>query len=590
MRQLTAALLALFATTLAPGHVTAQGRPPLRNLGDLDPQGQGRNIAWYRRSLKPLQPLVGASMSRIFASGALGSQSSEVGLNLSPAAVAFATTSRSSTARGQNELCEVEGIQMNYLKQSTFNLHRYEPSSTVFPGSFVDARTILQRSPAFVGATNRAPVSVRISISNPRTGAPDSVSLADFSSNNIGQLNGMLRDRHFGAAFPALIVAQTDEIRSTEEMRAHLDATYGVTVPLEEFGLPLDVGAGVSASGDAAIGRARHTYMMTLVQPMYSYGVTLVDKSRLFTTPGATGSHANTLMVASVVFGRRVTILIESDSSIASVEAAVRPQVGLTFTGDEGLFQFGARANASLSTSFTRVVKRFRAAFYGGNAARANNVVSDPGQVAQFLSDPSAATLSRNTGEMPLDYTLEPVGTDGTVGVRSRGAFEALSCEEPVYRVEVRYKGLRVYKVAEGLNDTKEDLFGRIIVNGSTLKDIPESAKQEIAAGGMNDDDVRVVISESMTLGQLRAMRLQFGQSLKDWELLIKPEYRPLEPLEMQYDVAGVRTRITRALDATRDGRPVRLDTQEQVIQLYENANSDGSKIGIRYEVYVTRR
>ncbi len=586
-----ALLLTLTAASFASERLDAQSRPVNNGVLDAALQGRGRSIAWYRRPLGTLRPLTPASTARIFATGTLGTQSSEVGLNLAPVAQAFTTVSRTSRASGQNELCDVEGIQMNYLKQSTFNLHRYEPSSTIFPGSFVDARTILQRSPAFVGVANRAPVSIRLSISNPRAGAPDSATIADFSANNLGQLHGLLRDRHFGAAFPALIVAQTDEIRSTEEMRAHLDASYGVTVPLAEFGLPLDVGASISGSADASSSRAKHTYMMTLVQPMYSYGVTLVDKSRLFTTAGATASHANTLMVASVVFGRRVTIIVESDSSMSSVEAAVNPKVGLTFTGDQGLFQLGARANVSVNTSFSRVVKRFRAAFYGGNAARANNVITDPAKVAEYLSDPSAATLSANTGEVPLDYTLEPVGTDGTIGVRSRGAFESASCEEPVYKVEVRYKGLKVFRVVEGLGDSKEDLFGSISVNGKTLKSIPESLKQEIAAGSEQDDDVRVVLSESMTLGELRALRLQFSQTLKDWEVMIKPEYKPLQPLELQYEVDNGRSsRVTRAIDASRNGTPVRLDTNEQVIELYENADRNGSKIGVRFEVYVTRR
>ena len=589
MLQRTALLVLLATALLSPEHATAQPRTPNGATADLASLRLGRSIAWYRRPLGTLRPVAAGAQSRIFGTNVVGSQRSEVGLNLAPAAQAFSTTTRSARANGQTEICNVEGIQMNYLKQSTFNLHRYEPSSTIFPGSFVDARTILQRSPAFVGAANRAPVSVRLSISNPRAGAPDSVTIADFSTNNLGQLHGLLRDRHFGAAFPALIVAETNEIRSTEEMRAHLDASYGVNVPLAEFGIPLDVGASISASGDVSTSRAKHTYMMTLVQPMYSYGVTLVDKPRLFSTPNATAAHANTLMVASVVFGRRVTIIVESDSSISSVEAAVRPKVGLTFTGDEGLFQLGARANVEANTSFSRVVKRFRAAFYGGNASRANLVVSDPAQVAQYLNDPSAATLSANTGEVPLDYTLEPVGTEGTIGVRSTGAFESTSCEVPVYKVEVRYKGLEVFRVVEAPGDSKEDLFGAISVNGKQLKRIPESEPQEIAAGGVKDDDVRVVLSESMTLGDLRALRLQFSESLKDWELVIKPEYKPLEPLELQYNVAD-RGRVDRALGASRDGNPVRLDRVVQLIELFENGDRTGSKIGIRYEVYVTRR
>lgn len=589
MRNLATGLLVLTCATLAPEQVVAQ--PRVLNGGALDAASQrpSRNIAWYRRSLETLRPLAAGTAPRIFASGTLGAQSSEVGLNLAPALQAFAATARGSRARGQNELCDVEGIQMNYLKQSTFNLHRYEPSSTIFPGSFVDARTILQRSPAFIAAPNRAPVSVRLSISNPRSGAPDSATIANFSANNLGQLHGMLRDRHFGAAFPALIVAQTDEIRSTEEMRAHLDVSYGVNVPLAEFGLPLDIGAGLNASGETSASRAKHTYMLTLVQPMYSYGVTLVDKERLFSTPGARASHANTLMVASVVFGRRVTIIVESDSSAASVEAAVRPKLGLEFTGAEGLFQLGARSNAETNASFTRVVKRFRAAFYGGNASRANRVVSDPTQVEQFLNDPSAATLSATTGEVPLDYTLEPIGTDGTVGVRSKGAFESSTCEEPVYKVEVRYKGLKVFKVVEFVGDSKEDLFGSVRVNTMLLKSISENNRQEIGANGEQDDDVRAVISESMTLGQLRALRLQFSHTLRDWEAVQKVDYKPLEPLELQYD-AGTGSRIERAIGAARNGTAVRLDTQVQVIELYEDGKSDSSKIGIRFEVYVTRR
>lgn len=589
MRNLAAGLLIFTCATLAPERVVAQPLVLTGAARDATSQRPSRNIGWYRRSNETLRPLAAGIAPRIFASGTLGTQSSEVGLNLSPAAQAFAATSRGSRARGQNELCDVEGIQMNYLKQSTFNLHRYEPSSTIFPGSFVDARTILQRMPAFIAAPNRAPVSVRLSISNPRAGAPDSATIADFSANNLGQLHGMLRDRHFGAAFPALIVSQTDEIRSTEEMRAHLDVSYGVNVPLAEFGLPLDIGAGLNASGDASSSRARHTYMITLVQPMYSYGVTLVDKDRLFSTPGARASHANTLMVASVVFGRRATIIVESDSSAASVEAAVRPKLGLQFTGDQGLFQLGARANATVDASFTRVVKRFRAAFYGGNASRANRVVSDPAQVTQFLNDPSAATLSANTGEVPLDYTLEPIGSDGTVGVRSKGAFESSICEEPVYKVEVRYKGLQVFKVVEFPGDSKEDLFGSVSVDGTRLKVITEANRQEIGANGAQDDDVRVVIRESITLGELRALRLQFSHSLKDWEALQKVDYKPLEPLELQYD-AGARSRIERAIGATRNGTAVRLDSQTQVIELYEDGKSNSSKIGIRFEVYVTRR
>lgn len=572
------------------GSAAEAQRPTLNNRpGNIATLQNLRGLDWYTRGRALRIVSAGNGAGTVLGSRAIGGARSEVGLGFTPAREAFVVSATRPGAASETEVCTAETVSMNYLKQADFNLFKYSPASTIFPGGFIDARTLLQPSPAFYSAQGRAPLTVRLSISNPGAGAPDTAVVTDFGVNNIGQLHAQLRDRHFGARFPAQIIFRTDEVRSREELTAKLDVAHGVVVPLEEFGVPAEVSATVGGNASVTTSKTLKTYVMTLVQPMYSYGVTLVDKDRLFTTPGARAQHQNALMTSTVVFGRRVTMLIQSQEERTVVEGAVRQRLGLTPTGDaSGIVQVGSRVEASVEQSFSNVVTTFRATFYGGNAQRANAVVSDPAAVVAYITDPSAASLTARTGEVPIEYRLEPVGSEATVGVRSTGTFGAESCVEPVYKLEVAYLGLKATKVVEAPLDDKEDIFGSIAVNRKTLKNIREQDRIELRANETSRDDQRVLISESITLGQLRGMRLTFDETLRDWELAIKPEYKPAQPIDLQVNL-GDPSRIERALQAQRGRGPLPLFTREQELRLFENGDRQGSSISVLYQVFVTR-
>lgn len=519
--------------------------------------------------------------------GRSGTATSTAGLNLQSAGNSFRVTGTPRSARRGAQICTTESVQMNFLKQNSFNLF-IPPSAAIFPGSFIDARTMLQLSPAVISAPNRAPLTIRLDISNPLRNAPDTTITSDFGGSNLAALDGNLLNRHFGAAFPARIIARTEEVRSTIEMSARAEVAYGVLLPLQEFGIPAEVGAAVQGSVAASSLKQTHSYMMTIVQPMYSYSVTTVDKNRFFTAPGSPALHPNALMVSSVTFGRRVTILVQSEEDQSTVEATVRARLGLSVTGDAGgVFELGGRAEGAAIARFNRQISRFVATFYGGNSGRANAVIADPAQVAAYLTDPSAAALTAVTTAVPIEYRLEPVSTNGVVGVRSDGNFDSSACEEPVYEVAVQYLGLRAIKVVEAPFDDKEDVFGSVSVNGKVLKTIPESQAQSIRAGSTSEDDITIVVDNTMTLADLQQGQLRFTESLKDWEAAFKPAFSPVQPADLIYNLGD---RLDVIANLPRDGVPRALDSRVQEIRLFENADAGAAGIAVRYKVLVKRR
>ncbi len=540
----------------------------------------------FSAHLSKLQLYAGkiSSGSQVMATQTNSAGKSEVGVNLPKRANSTQAIGTPTSARSGNLLCETQGYSLDHMNAAVFNSLERALPSTIFPGAFINAQSILSKRPSAYIAQNRAPLTVAISI-NDRSDIK-TFTATNFGSNYEQELHAQLRNASFNTNIPAFLISKITEVTSEVELRAKLNMTVGVMVPLEEFGLPVEISQGISAGASVATSKKLRTYIITYEQPMYDYSVKENDRNLFFTTAGAAGQHTNALFVRSVVYGRRVMIIVKSEEDAVTVNATVRQRFGLSVTGSElAGFTLGSKIDGSVVTKFNQQIKSFTAFVQGGNAALANKVISDPVAVKNYIEDPNAAVLKATTGEVPIQFVLERVSADVVVGVRSTANFSAESCVEPTYKVEVIYKGIKCYKVVEGPFDDMEDIFGSCTVNSKSIVSIPENSAVSIKQGETKADQKIILVENNITLGRLGDYSLTFSPNFKDWEPLHKPEYKLNQPLDGKYILNS--SRLNTVL-STQPGQAKVLDGLKE-IRVYENGNTSNSSIALLYEVRVTR-
>ncbi|MDF2384099.1 thiol-activated cytolysin family protein [Nostoc ellipsosporum NOK] len=548
-------------------------------------------LDWYFRALRPATKTVNSSANQTFGSTQSGGNTSTVGVNLPRAASNIRTNGTPKTTPSGDGYCVTQAYNLDYLNESAFSLVdlRLAFPNAIFPGALINAGSLLSKNP-IIYSTNapRRPLSIAISISNPDSGSRV-YNVTDFGRNNIRLLDENLRDKHYGAAIPSVFAYRSMELKSQQELTASLNYSTGLMLPLEQFGIPIDLSQGFKANGSTTSTTRQHQYMMSFIQPMYAYTVEEEDPALIFNNPGTAAGINDAGMVRSIIYGRMIMLTFSSTLDSTEAFARVSGRLGIELTGGElANASFGAFISSDVKTRFTRDIKEFKAMVYGGNGATANSMAGDPDSVFRYLRDPSAATLGRTTGALPLQYVIQRVSDGSVIGVRSTAGYTVDDCLSPRYDVEIVFKGLKCYKVVEGLGDNEEDIFGTCHVNGKSLLDINENAAWSIAVNKTLSDDKEVLIASNMTLAQLRELQLVFNPVLKDWEPFHKPVYRAYQPLDLKYSFD--KTSTINSLMNINAGRSIDIENKTHEVRLYENGDKDHSSIAVLYRVKVTRK
>jgi hypothetical protein len=561
----------------------AQSNPPVLKPAIKKVSLQGPFSSYFSK-LQLYKIKISGSSAQILATQTNAVGKSEVGVSLPQAANSTVVNGSPSAQREGNAICETQGYLLDHTNAGLFNTLERALPTTIFPGAFLNAQTILSKRPAAYNAPNRSPLTIAISIN-------DQSDIKTFTAANFGstyeqELHAQLRNTSFGTSIPAFILSKITEVSSEVELRAKLNMTVGVMVPLEEFGIPVEISNGISGGASVSGSRKLRTYIITYEQPMYDYTVKENDRNLFFSTPNSAAQHTNAVLVRSVIYGRRVLIVVKSQEDEATVSTTVRQRLGISLTGTElAGFTLGSKIDGSILTKFSQQIKSFTAMVQGGNPALANKVISDPNAIKGYFEDPNAAILRANTGEVPIQYVLERVSADAVIGVRSTANFNAEFCVEPTYKIEVIYKGIKCYKVVEAPFDDKEDVFGSASVNGKSVVSIPENDAVSIKGGETKSDQKIININSNITLGQLIDYALTFSTNLKDWEPLHKPEFELDEPIEGKYIINNNRLNT---IVGIQPGQSKVLDGQREV-RLYENGETSNASIAVLYQVRVTR-
>jgi hypothetical protein len=544
-------------------------------------------LGWY---FDKLSRNTDASGTAVVRTKTVGLNKSEVGVNLPRVQQVISPVSPATFNTTASGYCERRNVKMDYLNESAFSLVNLNEtfSSIIFPGSFIDAGSLLERRPVFYNrASDRAPLTVSISISNPKSAAPTQLTVSDFGANSINTLHRELRDKHQGAAISPVFAFSLKEITSVEHFTANLNYSAGLMLPLEEFGIPLDLSQGVKATGDASLTKKMHSYVVSFIQPMYAYSVNEVDVNRFFTRPGLAAQHTSAGYVSSVIYGRMALLSFQSTEDSASVGTLISTRMGVSFTGGElANAQLGSRINVDAKANFSTKISNFRAFVYGGDAATALRITSNPEEVFSFIQNTGAYTLSPNSGALPIQYVVQRVSDGRTLGVRSTSSFTVEDCLNPRYDIDVVYKGIKCNKVVEGPFDDEEEIFGSCTVSGKTIFTIPESGRLALKQGQESAADIVTRIKSSLTINDIKNLRLQFASDIKDWELLIKPAYREKQQSDLVFNLESKINQLF-SLDP---GESVVIDNKKHALSLYEDGRTENASVSVLYQIKITRK
>jgi hypothetical protein len=382
------------------------------------------------------------------------------------------------------------------------------------------------------------------------------------------------------------------------ELKASMEGSRGVFLPLEEMGIPADISAGIEGSASGSTSNRLNYYMVSFYQPMYTLNL-LTNNDQLFQQAGAHAGCTNGAYVESVTYGRRIFIIVGSAATKSRVDAALNAALGVSVTGGEAAgVKLGASQSGETSASLRATATQFFAKIYGGNSANANAVFSDivnfKNNLGNYFTSPSASRFGAATGELPLHYTLRRISDGSLLTVRSTGSYDDLiGCNTATYKVEVLWKGIKVDNVVEAPGDTKEDIWGSFSVpsanvNGSnrsinkTIKNISKNNAISIAEGRTDADDITVNVLEGLTRTQVTNTTLNFTESMFDWEPLHNPEYKPANSAELKFNLSDKAAQINNL-------QPGGQATFDNIISLKEEGPIGTSRIGLIAKIRVTR-
>lgn len=354
-------------------------------------------------------------------------------------------------------ICKAISKEIDLSVKPEFNVLKATSFAKIFPGMIFKSESILDES--LVPGTNlpaRKPLTLNISL--PGTSAT-SVVLDQPGVVQLDRVNSLLTQNH-GRSIPTMAGLSITEVDSRFSFAARIDASSGLFLPLEEFGIPAQVNAGAAFSGNAEGENKRKTYIVKYIQPMFFLSHNSPDPASIFQQTPAAGTVNNLVMVNSVTYGRMVFIRVVSEANAGQVKTALEGKLGIELV--ELNVKVGHNVEGSGSVSFSSVIKEFKALVIGGNGQR---VISNPDQLVNYIQDPTAKNFGPNTNAVPISFTMVRVSDYASLGIRSVANFEAIEECKTMEKIAVYIKNFRIDKVVDNpLAGNNEDLFGTISV------------------------------------------------------------------------------------------------------------------------------
>ena len=127
--------------------------------------------------------------------------------------------------------------------------------------------------------------------------------------------------------------------------------------------------------------------------------------------------------------------------------------VSASVTGGEAAgVEVGVKGNGTISSQVRTGIKKFWGVLYGGNSSQTlttyNDVTAFHQAFKNYLTSSSATTFGRNTGALPISFSLKRISDGAIIGVRSIGSFdEKVECNTNSFTVDVNFTGFTVNKV-----------------------------------------------------------------------------------------------------------------------------------------------
>ena len=594
MTKIIIALLALLAVNLA----NAQNKINQRKITAIK---NNSSLQWYKTVLNNKNNAVQNTGSETIIGQRLqGALKVQVGANLIPGNSQYSNIGNAKTEEGSNFTCTIQPKNINYLVPGDFSIMKLSSSFTNYPGDFVRPENIINSgsslSPFF---TNNARNPYKIGISIFTSRGPNEITVSDFNTIPQAKIQDSLLAGNFGASIPANGILEMTEIKSSVQLSASLEYSYGVFLPLEELGIPADITAGIKLEGSNEQDINLHYFLVSFTQPLYTLNL-LTKGEGLFVNPAHNNNNSNGAYISDVTYGRRALFIFAASDFQGLQSAMFDGGVSASVTGGEAAgVEVGVKGNGTISSQVRTGIKKFWGVLYGGNSSQTlttyNDVTAFHQAFKNYLTSSSATTFGRNTGAIPISFSLKRISDGAIIGVRSIGSFdEKVECNTNSFTVDVNFTGFTVNKVVEFIGDAEDDIWGNFryasrntnsqkINSGNTTlfnvawdKAISRKANASYTAAA---NPVRII--PQISKNDLLKTILNFSEDVKDWEV-ISPTYDPLSGTALQFDFDDKKNEI----NAMTPGQEKKFVKE---VPLYENGKSDAAKVTFKVEVIVKR-
>ena len=455
---------------LYAGSVNAQKATTIAKL-----QAVNTNLSWFSNAkLSFYNAQKKVSTGTVMASRTASTGTLQLGPGFNEDRIERDKSSTSTSLPGGKVICKNVAKEIDLSVKPEFNILKAVSHTQIFPGVISTASAILNES--VVTPTNlpaRKPMTINMVLPGANVA---SVILDNPGTVQVEKVNTIIRS-NTNVPIPAMIGLSLTEVDSKFDFAAQLETSTGLFLPLEEFGIPAEVNAGNAFSGNVNGSSKRKTYLLKFIQPMFFLSHNELNSANIFQEANAAASKSDLVLINSVTYGRMVFIRIVSEESAIAVKSAVKAKLGIELT--ELNIKAGNTIEGSGNTSFTSVVKEFKAVVLGGNSSGASLTINNPDELKTYIDDPAARTLSVNTRAVPISFTMVRLSDYALLGIRSVANFQAIQDCQAINGYSVFINKLSVSKVVDNpLSGNNEDLYGTISVQAFYKK--PDGTEVEI--------------------------------------------------------------------------------------------------------------
>ena len=261
-------------------------------------------------------------------------------------------------------------------------------TDVIYPGALLKGESIPTGEYIGINA-DRAPITLSTSLSN-ISGSPV---VTINNPNSLSEVRAGIKEllnREVTGATPAELIIDEAEVYSEEQLSVALGTNYrGATKK-------------VSANLDFESSEKKNKYVLKFIQRYFTLDLDSPGKSPsdLFTKLPSIQSLGSTspVYVSSVTYGRMVLYMVESNSSISQVKAAL-----------DAASKAGPDVELNLDSDSKKIIatSNIKAMVIGGSGASASQIINGPQDVYDFIAE--GGNYSKDSPGAPLAYKLRYV-------------------------------------------------------------------------------------------------------------------------------------------------------------------------------------